>query len=296
MPALLATNLPDLRTFRRGKVRDVYDLEDRLLIVATDRISAFDVILPNGVPDKGKILCQMAVYWFRFTHDTVENHLITAKLDQLPSRLLPYRDQLAGRSMLVKKTSPIEIECIVRGYLSGSGWREYVKSGGVAGIPLPPGLKESERLPEPVFTPSSKNTQGHDVNITYEEMENRIGTDLASTLREKSLKLYSRAARKALAKRIIVADTKFEFGLLNGTVVLIDEILTPDSSRFWPADGYEAGRPQLSFDKQYVRDYLSTLTWNRTPPGPSLPEEVIKNTRKKYLEAFEKITGARPEL
>jgi phosphoribosylaminoimidazole-succinocarboxamide synthase len=295
MQALLKTEFKDLKLFRRGKVRDVYDLGDKLLIVATDRISAFDVILPNGIPDKGKILSQMAAYWFEFTGRDLRNHVIETDSVRYPSHLSKYAGQLAGRSMLVSKTVPVEIECIVRGYISGSGWKEYQRDGAVSGIRLPSGLKESEQLPEPIFTPSTKSNEGHDENISYQETESSIGKDLAYLLREKSIRLYSLAAKKALESGIIIADTKFEFGLLDGEAILIDEILTPDSSRFWPADDYEAGRPQASFDKQYVRDYLCTLDWNKTPPGPPLPEEVIRNTRKKYLEAFEKITGRKFE-
>lgn len=296
MPALLETNFKDVKVFRRGKVRDVYDLGDKLLIVATDRISAFDVVMPNGVPDKGKILTQMTAFWFNLTGGTIENHLITFDVGQYPRELAPYARELAGRSMLVKKTTPVEIECIVRGYISGSGWKEYKKDGAVCGISLPTGLRESEILPEPIFTPSTKSYEGHDVNITYEEAENRIGKDLASTLREKSIGLYSLAAKTAREKGIIIADTKFEFGLLDGRVILIDEILTPDSSRFWPADSYEPGRSQTSFDKQYVRDYLASLDWDQTPPAPALPEEVLANTRKKYIEALERITDAKSVL
>lgn len=296
MQALLKTDFNDLKLFRRGKVRDVYDLGENLLIVATDRISAFDVVLPNGIPDKGKILSQMAAYWFDFTGKDLRNHVIETDSSRYPSNLSKYAGQLAGRSMLVRKTVPIEIECIVRGYISGSGWKEYQRDGEVSGVRLPKGLKESQQLPELVFTPSTKSNEGHDINISYQETEGRIGKDLAALLRGKSIQLYSLAARKALESGIIIADTKFEFGLLDGEAILIDEILTPDSSRFWPADGYEAGRPQASFDKQYVRDYLCALDWDQTPPGPPLPEEVVENTRKKYLEAFERITGRKAVL
>ncbi len=294
--ALLETNLKDIPLFRKGKVRDVYDLGDRLLIVATDRISAFDVVLPNGIPDKGKILTQMATYWFNLSSDSMENHIVATDFSQYPAELSSYADQLAGRSMLVKKTQPVEIECIVRGYITGSGWKEYLRDGAVSGISLPKGLRESQQLPEPIFTPSTKSHEGHDVNITYQEAENFIGKELASNLKEKSIRLYSMAAENVRKKGIIMADTKFEFGVLNGKAILIDEILTPDSSRFWPMEDYEPGRGQASFDKQYVRDYLATLDWDKTPPGPELPEEVINNTREKYIEAFEKITGKKASL
>ncbi len=296
MSTLLETNFENLKLFRKGKVRDVYDLEDRLLIIATDRLSAFDVILPDGIPDKGKILTQMTSFWFDFTGNVIKNHVISDDLKQYPSSLSQYSHQISGRSMLIRKTKPIEIECIVRGYLAGSGWKEYTRDGAVSGIQLPTGMKESEKFPEPVFTPSTKSTEGHDVNITYQEMENRIGKDLALQLKEKSIRLYSMAAEKTREKGIIIADTKFEFGLIDGDVILIDEILTPDSSRFWPMYDYEAGRSQASYDKQYVRDYLSTLEWDKNPPGPSLPENVVENTRKKYLEVFEKITGRKAVL
>ena len=294
--ALLGTDFKDIKLFRKGKVRDVYDLDDKLLIVATDRISAFDVILPNGVPDKGKILTQMARFWFDFSGQVLENHLITDDVSQYPDSLAAYADQISGRSMLVKKTEPIDIDCIVRGYISGSGWKEYQRDGAVSGVSLPTDLKESDRLSEPIFTPSTKSHEGHDVNIAYQEMENQIGKELAKTLKEKSIMLYSMATDKAREKGIIIADTKFEFGLLDGKTILIDEILTPDSSRFWPLNDYQPGRSQVSFDKQYVRNYLLSLDWDKTPPGPALPDEVLENTREKYLEAFEIITGRKAVL
>jgi phosphoribosylaminoimidazole-succinocarboxamide synthase len=284
------TNFSALKLHGRGKVRDIYELQgDLLLIVATDRLSAFDVVLPTPIPDKGRVLTQLSVFWFNYLNDIVKNHLIASK--HFPTILEPFDSEIRGRAMLVRKTEPIPIECVVRGYLSGSGWKEYQKSGSVCGIHLPAGLLESDRLPEPVFTPSTKATSGHDENISFDEVVSRIGGPLAERLREVSLKLYRLAAEHASARGIIIADTKFEFGLLNGELVWIDEALTPDSSRFWPADKYLPGRAQPSFDKQYVRDYLEQIGWNKQPPAPALPPEVVIGTQQKYREAYQRITG-----
>ena len=281
----------DLPLLHRGKVRDVYDLDQQLLIVASDRISAFDYVLPTIIPDKGRILHGLSMFWFDFFQGAVPNHLITGDFDQFPTRLKK-NDYFRGRSMLVKKAKRIDIECIVRGYLAGSGWKEYQKSGTVCGIKLPEGLKESSQLPEPVFTPSSKEENGkHDENISYEETVKRVGPDIAAKIKELSLLIYTKASRYARARGIIIADTKFEFGVFDGKVILIDEVLTPDSSRFWEESKYEAGKPQDSLDKQYVRDYLESIKWNKQPPVLPLPEEVVKGTKAKYLEAYEKITG-----
>lgn len=287
------TNLPKLGPVRRGKVRDIYTLPDgRLLIVATDRISAFDVVMNEPIPDKGRILTQISAYWFDRTRDLVPNHLISTEVADLPPVCQEYRDQLAGRSMLVHQARPLAIECIVRGYLAGSGWQEYQKRGSICGIKLPPGLREAERLPEPIFTPSTKAELGqHDQNITLEQAGALIGPELAEKVATISLAIYRRAHEEALEKGIIIADTKFEFGFLGDQLILIDELLTPDSSRFWPAAEYEPGRPQKSFDKQYLRDYLAGLAWNKQPPPPPLPPEVIEQTREKYLEALWRLTG-----
>lgn len=293
---LQETRLTQYKLFRKGKVRDVYDLGDKILIVATDRISAFDVIMPNGIPDKGKILNQMASFWFEHTSDIVENHLISTRMEDFPPKLQNEAGVLRNRSMLVKKTDALEVECIVRGYIAGSGWKDYQKNGSICGIALPKGLKESSKLPEPVFTPSTKATSGHDINISISEVENRLGEELTKNLIDKSLAVYKKAYEKAYKAGIIIADTKFEFGLLNDKLLLIDEILTPDSSRFWPLNDYEEGRSQKSYDKQYVRDFLETLNWDKKPPAPQLPEEIVLNARAKYLEAFRLITGKEPDL
>ncbi|MER3445551.1 MAG: phosphoribosylaminoimidazolesuccinocarboxamide synthase [Candidatus Dadabacteria bacterium] len=287
------TEFPELPAPKRGKVRDIYDLGDRLLIVATDRISAFDVVLPNGIPQKGRVLNQVSKYWFRKTHDIVPNHLISTDVDDYPGALWKYRDVLEGRSMMVKKARPLPVECIVRGYLSGSGWKEYQKSYSVCAIPLPPGLVESSKLEEPIFTPSTKAEEGqHDENISFEKTVEILGKDLAERVKEISIALYSRARDIAEKKGIIIADTKFEFGIDrdSGELILIDELLTPDSSRFWPKDEYEPGRPQRSFDKQFVRDYLTSIGWNQKPPAPSLPPDVIEKTTEKYVEALMRLT------
>jgi phosphoribosylaminoimidazole-succinocarboxamide synthase len=290
---VVATDLPALPRFRTGKVRDVYDLGDTLLIVATDRISAFDYVLGSGIPDKGRVLTQLSAFWFDRLCDIVPHHLISVDVERFPERLRPYADLLRGRSMLVQRTRPLDVECVARGYLSGSGWKEYQATGAVCGIPLPPGLRESDRLPSPIFTPATKATSGHDINISEADAAARLGSaDLTARLRETTLALYARAAAHAERCGIILADTKFEFGIAaDGGLLLIDEALTPDSSRFWPRDQYEPGRPQPSFDKQYVRDYLEAIGWNKQPPVPTLPDDVVARTRAKYLEAYERLTG-----
>lgn len=277
--------------WRRGKVRDVYDLGDRLLIVATDRISAFDVVLPTGIPDKGAVLTQISLFWFRLLQDLVPHHLISAEVSEYEPRLRAYRDQLEGRSMIVTKTEPLPVECVVRGYLAGSAWREYQTRRALCGIPLPEGLRESDRLEPALFTPSTKAEVGHDENISFAQAESRLGAERAAQVRDLSLALYARARRHAESRGLILADTKFEFGVEGGRLVWIDEALTPDSSRFWPQDGYTPGRSQPSFDKQFVRDYLESLGWDKKPPAPSLPPEVVERTRSKYLEAYQRITG-----
>jgi len=288
--AISQTSFAGLKLRGRGKVRDIYEVGEDLLIVATDRLSAFDVVLPTPIPDKGKVLTQLSLFWFEKLHGIVPNHIITAT--EFTGELAPFAAELAGRSMLVKRTEPIPIECVVRGYLSGSGWKDYQKTGRVCGIPLAAGLTESAQLPEPIFTPSTKATTGHDENISFEEAATTIGASLALRLRDVSIEIYKRAAAYASARGIIIADTKFEFGLGPGQeLIWIDEALTPDSSRFWPADEYEPGRAQPSFDKQYVRDYLERISWNKQPPGPALPAEVVANTRARYREAYERITG-----
>ena len=295
MPAaapLLETRLNGLAPHRQGKVRDIFDLGDTLLMVATDRISAFDYVLGSGIPDKGKVLTQLSAFWFAQTTDLVPNHLLTTDVSAYPHELRRHADILAGRSMLVKKTNPVPIECVARGYLSGSGWKEYTATGSVCGIPLPPGLTESDRLPQPIFTPATKATSGHDVNVSEAEAGRHVGDALVGTLRELTLALYRRGAAHAASRGIILADTKFEFGVTStGDVILIDEVMTPDSSRYWPEDQYRPGGPQPSFDKQYVRDYLEEIRWNKQPPVPSLPDDVVARTRDKYIEAFRRLTG-----
>jgi phosphoribosylaminoimidazole-succinocarboxamide synthase len=283
------TNFPGLNLRARGKVRDIYELGDRLLIVATDRLSAFDVVLPTPIPDKGRVLTQLSLFWFEKLADVVPNHVISAS--NFSGELAPFAQQLEGRAMLVRRTDPVPIECVVRGYISGSGWKEYQKSGAVCGISLPAGLHESDKLPEPIFTPSTKATTGHDENISFDETVARVGLPLAGKLRDVSLTIYRKASEHAAARGIIIADTKFEFGLLNGELIWIDEALTPDSSRFWPADQYSPGKAQPSFDKQYVRDYLERIGWNKQPPGPALPPDVVAATRDKYREAYRSVTG-----
>ena len=289
--ALMQTDLPF--PVRRGKVRDVYDLDTgRMLIVATDRISAFDCVMPNGIPDKGKILTALSTFWFDRFGDQFEQHLLAADVDQYPAPLQPYRKQLAGRSMLVKKADVVPIECVARGYLAGSGWKEYRATGTVCGVPLPPGLRQCEKLPEPIFTPATKEEAGHDMNVSFDEAAARIGRPLAADLRDRTLAIYTAAAEYAAGRGILIADTKFEFGLLpDGRAILIDEVLTPDSSRFWPADGYEPGHDQPSFDKQFVRNHLERLDWDKSPPAPPLPEDVVAGTRRRYLDAYRQLTG-----
>jgi phosphoribosylaminoimidazole-succinocarboxamide synthase len=283
------TDFAGLKLRARGKVRDIYELGDQLLIVATDRLSAFDVVLPTPIPDKGPVLTQLSLFWFEKLARVVPNHVISA--DNFAGVLAPYADALQGRAMLVRRTEPVPIECVVRGYLSGSGWKDYQKTGSVCGIALPAGLRESDRLPEPIFTPSTKATSGHDENISFDETVERIGQPLAEKLRDTSLAIYKSAAEFASARGIIIADTKFEFGLVGGELIWIDEALTPDSSRFWPGNQYMPGKPQPSFDKQYVRDYLEKIGWNKQPPAPPLPADVVAATRDKYREAYQRVTG-----
>lgn len=290
--ALLETNFPGLNLVRKGKVRDIYDLGDTLLMVATDRISAFDVIMPNPIPGKGKILTQISLFWFGVMESLVANHIISSNVDEFPASCRPYADDLRDRSMQVKKAAPLPVECIVRGYLSGSGWKSYLESGTVCDIKLPAGLRQSDPLPEAIYTPSTKAELGlHDENIDFETTVKKIGLPLATQVRDLSLEIYKKGARLAEEKGIIIADTKFEFGLIDNRLILIDEILTPDSSRFWPKSSYRPGQSQLSFDKQYLRDYLETLDWGKKPPAPTLPDEVIQGTRSKYLEALKLLTG-----
>ncbi len=288
---LLNTDFKDLKLFRKGKVRDVYDLGDKLLIISTDRISCFDVVLSAGITSKGRVLTALSCFWFEFLKGVLESHFISADVDKYPTGLKKYRDVLDGRSMLVKKSQPLAVECIVRGYLSGSGWKEYQEKQSVCGIRLPAGLKESDRLPETIFTPSTKADIGHDQNVRREYVEKLIGKDHAKQIASLSVAIYEKASAYALSRGIIIADTKFEFGIYNNKVILIDEALTPDSSRFWPQEGYIPGRPQPSFDKQFVRDYLETLNWNKIPPAPVLPDEIVVKTTQKYLEAYRKLTG-----
>ena len=277
--------------YARGKVRDLYALDGQLLFVATDRISAFDYVLGTGIPEKGRVLTQLSLFWFDFLKKIVQNHLITANVDEYPQALRKHADALRGRSMLVKKAEMIDIECVARGYLSGSGWKEYQKTGAVCGIRLPAGLKESDKLPEPIFTPATKAVTGHDENISFEEMVKHTGRELAEQLRDLTLKIYSTAADYAAGKGIIIADTKFEFGRTAEGTVLADEVLTPDSSRFWPADIYQPGRAQESYDKQFVRDYLEEIKWNKQPPAPSLPDDVARKTSEKYIQAYKTVAG-----
>jgi len=288
---LLQLDLPGIPKIRSGKVREIFDLGHAFLLVASDRISAFDVIMPNGIPRKGEVLTQISHFWFEKFASLVPNHLLAGANDPLPANLQPFADQLARRCMIVKKAKPLAIECIVRGYLSGSGLKEYRKSQTVCGIQLPAGLTESAELPEPIFTPSTKAEAGHDENISFDEACKIVGTDLATQARDLSLMIYKAGRDYARQRGIIIADTKFEFGVFEGKLILIDEVLTPDSSRFWPADQYTPGKGQPSFDKQFVRDYLETLTWDKTPPGPTLPADVVAKTSAKYLEAYEKLTG-----
>ena len=288
---LLQTDFPELTLHARGKVRDLYSLNGQLLFVATDRISAFDYVLATGIPEKGRVLTQLSLFWFDFLKNVVKNHLVTAKVEEYPAPLKKYSDDLRGRSMLVTKAQMIDIECVARGYLSGSGWKEYQQTGAVCGIKLPSGLKESDKLPEPIFTPATKALSGHDENISIEEMAKRTGKELAEKLRDLTLKIYKTAADYAAGHGIIIADTKFEFGQTSQGLILADEVLTPDSSRFWPADKYQPGKAQESFDKQFVRDYLEAIKWNKQPPAPSLPEDVARKTSEKYIEAYRILAG-----
>jgi phosphoribosylaminoimidazole-succinocarboxamide synthase len=289
-PPVMTTAIPGLPLFRRGKVRDVYDLEDRLLIVTTDRISAFDVVLPTPIPGKGGVLTQLSLFWFGLLEDVVPNHIDRSR--RAVPQLAGHEAELDGRSMIVRKTKPFPVECVVRGYVAGSAWKDYKATGAVCGITLPKGLRESDRLEEPVFTPSTKAEEGHDENISFERMKEIVGGDRAAELRDLTVDLYTRARAHAESRGIILADTKLEFGLADGRVVWIDEAFTPDSSRFWPMDGYRAGQAQPSFDKQFVRDYLESIAWDKRPPAPPLPADVVARTREKYLEAFARLTGA----
>jgi len=292
---MLYTDFKDLKLYKRGKVRDIYDLGDKLLIISTDRISCFDVVLPSGIPYKGWVLTNLSCFWFDFIKDIIPNHLIASDINNYPCELQKYKSVLSGRSMLVKKTNPLPVECVVRGYLSGSGWKEYQEKQSVCGIKLPAGLLESDKLPEILFTPSTKADTGHDLNVNQKYVEGVVGEDAANKLRKISIDIYKKASGYALTRGIIIADTKFEFGIYDNEIILIDEVLTPDSSRFWPADQYARGKSQPSFDKQFVRDYLESLDWDKTPPGPELPEEIITKTTQKYLEAFKRLTAREPE-
>ena len=287
------TELQELKLLKRGKVRDMYDLGDSLLMIATDRLSAFDVVMPDPIPDKGIILTQISLFWFEMMQSLVTNHVIISNVDDFPSICQPYADILRGRSIVIKKTEPLPVECVVRGYISGSGWKDYQETGSICGIRLPEDMQESDRLPEPIFTPATKAEVGdHDINIDFAEMTNIIGSELAQKVKTLSLEIYQKGSEFAAERGIIIADTKFEFGSVDGDVILIDEVLTPDSSRFWPQETYSPGGAQKSYDKQYVRDYLLTLDWDKTPPGPSLPDDVIQKTRQKYLDALTQLTGS----
>jgi phosphoribosylaminoimidazole-succinocarboxamide synthase len=291
MTAVMKTDLPGIKLHGRGKVRDIYDLGDHFLIVATDRLSAFDVVLPTPIPNKGKVLTQMSAFWFDRFKDVVPNHVVSTDVSKYPQNLYQFRDQLEGRSMLVKKAKVFPVECVVRGFLTGSGLKDYNKTGSVCGIKLPPGLRDSDRLPEPIFTPATKAETGHDENISEEQAAKVIGQDIVRQLKELTLQLYSRGVDYARTRGIIVCDTKFEFGLIDGKISIVDEMLTPDSSRFWPADQYSPGKPQPSFDKQFVRDYLEKIGWNKQPPAPELPDDIVKATSAKYVEALRLLTG-----
>jgi phosphoribosylaminoimidazole-succinocarboxamide synthase len=289
--ALQSSNLGGIEFFKKGKVREIYNLRDKFLMIATDRISCFDVVLPTLIPQKGAVLTTLSVFWFGFTTDIIPNHFISADTDDYPTELQRYKETLQGRSMLVKKANPLPVECVVRGYLSGSGWKEYQQTQSICGIKLPGGLKESDKLPEPIFTPSTKEDEGHDINIDQAYVEKELGKELADKIKDSSLALYKKASEFALSKGIIIADTKFEFGKFGDELILIDEVLTPDSSRFWPVNEYAPGRPQSSFDKQFARDYLETLDWDKTAPGPDLPDDIVRQTTQKYLQALKLITG-----
>jgi phosphoribosylaminoimidazole-succinocarboxamide synthase len=293
LPTLIATEFEDLQLYARGKVRDLYSVGDLLLLVATDRISAFDHVLPTGIPGKGRVLTQISLFWFDYLSNVVPNHLVTAEVEQYPPQLRAYKEELSGRSMLVNRARMFPAECVVRGYLSGSGWKDYTQTGKICGIALPPGLRESERLPEPIFTPATKSMSGeHDENISFDEMVARVGGNHAEELRRLSLAIYAKASDHAEQRGLILADTKFEFGLTGRGIVLADEVLTPDSSRFWPSDGYVPGRPQPSFDKQFVRDYLQAVGWNKQAPAPELPADVVRQTQEKYEQALHLLTNA----
>jgi phosphoribosylaminoimidazole-succinocarboxamide synthase len=292
LPTLIATEFEDLQLFARGKVRDLYAVEDLLLMVATDRISAFDHVLATGIPGKGRVLTQISLFWFEYLSHLVPNHLVTADVEKYPAELKPYQDELRDRSMLVNRARMFPAECVVRGYLSGSGWKDYKQTGKISGISLPSGLRESERLPEPIFTPATKSMSGeHDENISFDEMVARVGGNHAEDLRRLSLAIYAKASAHAAGRGLILADTKFEFGLTAKGIVLADEVLTPDSSRFWPSEGYRPGAAQPSFDKQFVRDYLESVGWNKQPPAPELPENVVRKTQEKYEQALDLLTG-----
>ncbi|NYZ76106.1 phosphoribosylaminoimidazolesuccinocarboxamide synthase [Candidatus Micrarchaeota archaeon] len=296
MEVVLDTKLDGLKLFIKGKVRDTYDLGDKLLMIATDRISAFDVVLPNGIPYKGAVLTQLSQFWFNYTKDIIPNHVITTDVSKFPEEVRKFSSMLKWRSMLVKKAKPVPAEFVVRGYLSGSGWKDYKQSGKVCGIELPKGMRELEQLLEPIFTPATKALTGHDLNITQEELAKLVGNEIANKLRETSIKIYKKASEMARKRGIIIADTKFEFGMLGDRLIVTDEMLTPDSSRFWPADSYSPGGPQKSFDKQPVRDYLESIGWNKQPPAPVLPPEVVESTTKRYIQAYEIITGKKFEV
>jgi phosphoribosylaminoimidazole-succinocarboxamide synthase len=290
-PVILQTSLPGIPLEARGKVRDIYSLGDRLLIVTTDRISAFDYILATGIPEKGRVLNQITLFWLDRLRPLIANHLITANVDEYPSELHPYRDQLEGRSVLVRRAEMIQVECVARGYLSGSGWKEYQQLRSVCGIPLPGGLREGDRLPEPIFTPATKAQSGHDINVSFDHVAEILGANLTARLRDLTLSIYASASDYARDRGIIIADTKFEFGFVNGELILADEVLTPDSSRFWPAATWQPGGPQASFDKQFVRDYLESIHWNKQPPAPALPDDVAQKTSSKYQQAYSILTG-----
>ncbi len=296
---VLETQLDNLTLWKRGKVRDVYDLGEHLLIAASDRISAFDVVIPTGIPQKGNVLTQLSAFWFSMMKEQIPSHFISAEIDPITQRyssLGRYRDLLAHRSMLVRKSQAVPIECVVRGYLSGSGWKEYKQSQSICGVRLPSGLVESQELQDPIFTPATKEESGHDINISETDMAQRVGEKLTQQLKTTSLAIYKKSRDYAKARGILIADTKFEFGLLNGAVLLIDELLTPDSSRFWPLEGYAAGGPCPSFDKQFVRDYLESLKWDKKPPAPPLPSEIVEKTSEKYLQAYAQLTGKDPDV
>ena len=290
------SELSALTLHARGKVRDIYEAGHDLLFLASDRISAFDHILATEIPDKGKVLTQLSVFWFDYLRDVVSNHVITGRVEEYPEPLRYFQDQLRGRSMLVRRATMFPVECVVRGYLSGSGWKDYKQAQAICGVPLPAGLRESDRLPEPIFTPATKSNTGHDINIPFREMVRLVGSQTAERLRELSLRIYAIAVEHAKSRGIIIADTKFEFGTVNGEIVLADEILTPDSSRFWPAESYRPGGAQASYDKQFVRDYLESIHWDKNPPAPALPDDVVRKTREKYIQAYRQLSGKELEL